>query len=261
MTSQGVQEGGSAAYAALTARALGLRPCVVTACAEPPRALVKAGVAVHCVPSEATTTFSFVEGPQGRALQLRSLARPLQIDDIPAGWLRAPVVHFAPIAGEVPAEAVRLAAGRFVGLTPQGWLRRWDEAGVVRPVAWPQAKTVLGTATAAVLSLEDLDGDEALAACWAEHVPVLVLTRGAGGATVFWQGETHAVPPPQMKALDATGAGDIFAAAFFIRLLHTRDPAEAARFATTLAARSVTRCGLAAVPTPDEVATALTPLR
>jgi sugar/nucleoside kinase (ribokinase family) len=53
--------------------------------------------------------------------------------------------------------------------------------------------------------------------------------------------------------LDPTGAGDIFAAAFFFRLYNTRDPWEAARFATQLAAISVTRSGLQSIPTQEEI--------
>jgi sugar/nucleoside kinase (ribokinase family) len=56
-----------------------------------------------------------------------------------------------------------------------------------------------------------------------------------------------------MTEVDATGAGDIFAAAFFTRLYLTRDPWEAARFATQLAAYSVMRVGLEGIPTPEEI--------
>jgi len=35
--------------------------------------------------------------------------------------------------------------------------------------------------------------------------------------------------------------------------LKTRDPWEAARFATLIASRSVTRVGLAGIPTPQEI--------
>ena len=45
--------------------------------------------------------------------------------------------------------------------------------------------------------------------------------------------------------------------AFFVRLYATRDPWEAARFATLLAARSVTRVGLEGIPTPGEIETGL----
>ena len=56
-----------------------------------------------------------------------------------------------------------------------------------------------------------------------------------------------------MTVQDTTGAGDIFAAAFFFRLYTTRDPWESARFATQLAAASVTRIGLDGIPTQEEI--------
>jgi sugar/nucleoside kinase (ribokinase family) len=45
----------------------------------------------------------------------------------------------------------------------------------------------------------------------------------------------------------------VFAAAFFSRLFTTRDPWEAARFATQLGAISVTRPGLTGIPTAEEI--------
>ncbi|MBI5292318.1 MAG: hypothetical protein HY872_10630, partial [Chloroflexi bacterium] len=42
--------------------------------------------------------------------------------------------------------------------------------------------------------------------------------------------------------------GDIFAAAFFVRLWQTADPWDAARFAVALASDSVTRVGIEGVP-------------
>jgi sugar/nucleoside kinase (ribokinase family) len=45
----------------------------------------------------------------------------------------------------------------------------------------------------------------------------------------------------------------VYAAAFFSRLYTTRDPWEAARFATQLAAYSVTRSGLDSIPTQEEI--------
>ena len=56
-----------------------------------------------------------------------------------------------------------------------------------------------------------------------------------------------------LRRLEKTGAGDIFAACFFTRLYMTRDPWEAARFATQLSAISVTRPGLTGIPTQDEI--------
>jgi sugar/nucleoside kinase (ribokinase family) len=58
---------------------------------------------------------------------------------------------------------------------------------------------------------------------------------------------------PQVEECNDTGAGDIFATAFFYRHFQTKNPWEAARFATQLAAISVTRTGLDSVPTVDEI--------
>ena len=58
---------------------------------------------------------------------------------------------------------------------------------------------------------------------------------------------------PEIDEVDATGAGDIFAAAFFVRYLRTRDPWEATRFATLLASHSVARVGLNGIPTTAEI--------
>jgi sugar/nucleoside kinase (ribokinase family) len=87
---------------------------------------------------------------------------------------------------------------------------------------------------------------------------VLVVTEGEAGARLFWHGDSRRFLPPVVTELDPTGAGDIFAAAFFVRLLNTRDPWEAARFANRMAALSVTRTGLAGVPTPLEARSCLT---
>jgi sugar/nucleoside kinase (ribokinase family) len=70
---------------------------------------------------------------------------------------------------------------------------------------------------------------------------------------VFWNGDVRRFRPPPAVEIDGTGAGDVFAAAFFYRLHTTRDPWEAARFANHLASCSVTRTGLDSIPTREEV--------
>ena len=82
---------------------------------------------------------------------------------------------------------------------------------------------------------------------------VLVVTEGKQGTRIYWNGDVRRFRPPKIKYVDETGAGDVFAAAFFIRLYTTRDPWEAARFATHLASYSVTRSGLLGIPTADEI--------
>jgi sugar/nucleoside kinase (ribokinase family) len=74
---------------------------------------------------------------------------------------------------------------------------------------------------------------------------------------LYWNGDRRRFQTRDVPEVDATGAGDVFAAAFFFRLLSTRDPWEATRFATLLASHSVTRVGLDGIPTPREIESCL----
>jgi len=103
------------------------------------------------------------------------------------------------------------------------------------------------------MSIEDVHGDEDVVSEFAGLVPVLVVTEGAAGCRVYWNGDLRNFRPPHVVEVDPVGAGDVFATSFFIRYQTTRDPWESARFATLLAANSVTRTTLAGVPTKEEV--------
>ena len=72
-------------------------------------------------------------------------------------------------------------------------------------------------------------------------------------ARVYWNGDVRNFRPPLENEIDPVGAGDIFATSFFIRFRATKDPWESARFATLVAANSVTRKTIEGVPTLDEV--------
>lgn len=256
VTSNGLVLGGTASYAALTARALGLRVGVVTAynvekLGIPPELQ---GIALSVIPSEETTTFENIPTPQGRVQILHHRASELSSIHIPETWRNTPIVHMGPLDNEIDPGLVRSFPDSFVGLTPQGWLREWDDTGRVRLGEWPEARYVLEKATAAVLSIEDVQGDESRIEEMASSIRILTVTEGAAGCRVYWNGDLRRFRAPATQEVDPLGAGDIFAAAFFYRLANTRDPWEAARFANQIASKSVTRPGLQGVPTPEEVA-------
>ncbi|RME89042.1 MAG: ribokinase [Anaerolineae bacterium] len=253
LTPHGSRLGGTAAYAARTARALGLRVGVVTACREDLALDALGEIPVVVVPSEHNTTFENVYTPQGRRQRLVHRAAPIPWEVVPEAWRHAPIIHLGPVAREVEAVLPSGFSPSLLGLTPQGWLRAWDEAGQVTPAPWPEAERALRQAGATVLSIEDVAGDEAQIEAMSLAARILVVTEGAAGARLYWNGDLRRFPAPRMDERDATGAGDIFAAAFFIRLYTTRDPWEAARFATHLAACSVRREGLDGTPTHDEI--------
>ncbi len=72
----------------------------------------------------------------------------------------------------------------------------------------------------------------------------VVVTRGARGATLYQRGvETARATPPQVEAVDATGAGDAFVGAVVVALLDGMAPQEALAFACAAGALAATRPG------------------
>ena len=253
LTPSGPHLGGTAAYSALTARALGLRVGVVTASGPETSLDALSGLLVISAPSPQSTTFENIYSENGRRQILHHCAVPLLLDSVPDVWRRTAIIHLGPVAQEVDAVLPDSFSPSLVGLTPQGWMRAWDESGQVRRTNWESAEQALGQAGAVVVSIDDVGGDEERIEFMAAHTRVLAVTEAAAGSRLYWHGDQRRFRAPEMYETDATGAGDIFAAAFFIRLLTTQDPWEAARFATQLSARSVTRKGLEGIPTPEEI--------
>ncbi len=132
-------------------------------------------------------------------------------------------------------------------------MRAKDENNVMHFHPWTHSDRLLQRADAVVLSIEDVMGNENLIQSYADRTNILVVTEGYRGARVYWKEDVRHFSAPKVSVVDPTGAGDIFAAAFFDRLETTRDPWESARRAIQIASRSVTRVGLASVPTTQEI--------
>jgi hypothetical protein len=253
----GFRIGGTVSFAALTAKTLGLRVGIVTSAAPELPLPELTGIPTILIDSDQSTTFENINLPTGRIQYLHSQATPLNFTHVPETWRKTPIVHLGPIAQEVDPNLARAFPDSLVGLTPQGWLRSWDSSGKVRPTEWPEASYVLEHASAAVISIEDVQGDESRIEEMLSSIRILAVTEGPAGCRLYWNGDLRRFQAPKMKEIDPTGAGDIFAAGFFFRLANTRDPWEAARFATNLAACSVSRPGLQGIPTEAEVQTCL----
>lgn len=257
ITPDGLKLGGTVSYAALTALALGKNVGIVTSWGEEIDLDGLKQIAISNEPTAKSTTFENNYTPTGRVQILHHRATPITQQMIPAGWENTPIIHIGPIANETEPTLVHEFPNSFVGITPQGWLRTWDQSGHVFSSKWNLGDEILQTANATVLSIEDLAGDEKQIEVLADASQVLVITEGANGARVYWNGDVRRFTAPQVLEADATGAGDIFATAFFIQFHKTRDPYEAAKFANRLASQSITRSGLASVPTDQEVKNAI----
>jgi hypothetical protein len=249
----GFRLGGTVSYAALTAKALGLRVGIVTAHAEGLLMPELAGITIVALKDGHSTTFENIQTPAGRIQFVHHVAPTLDLNAVPEIWRNTPIVHIGPVCNETDPKLVTGFPNSLIGLTPQGWFRSWDQNGKVFFTEWKDATFALENASAAVLSIEDVKGNEHLIESMVAHSRVLVVTEGAAGERVYWNGDVRRICPPLEQEIDPTGAGDIFATSFFYRLSKTRDPWEAARFATNFAAQSVTRIGLNGVPTPSEV--------
>lgn len=253
ITSKGLVLGGTATFSSLSALSLGLRVGMITACNPELDLSVLQGVQISLTQSEHTTTFKNESTPSGRIQHITHPATTLSAEMIPDAWRKTPIVHLGPIAHEVDHDLVKEFSDSKIGITPQGWLRGWDDDGKISHQKWADANSVLGCAHAVVMSLNDINMDENYAEELAAEINVLAITEGEKGVRIFWNGDVRRFRPPQVHELDSTGAGDIFAAAFFIRYFQTSDPWEAGRFANQLAAISVTRWGLNSIASPSEV--------
>ncbi len=245
--------GGTAAFSGCMAHALGMQVGIVAAVGPEVDLSPLEGISVMSQRSPVSTTYENRYTPNGRVQYLRQRADPLRFESVPSQWLTAPIVHLGPLVDDVHPDAIAQFPNAFIGVTPQGWLRQWDNSGRVSWADWPQAPEVLATVDAAVVSIDDVDGDWDYLENWANCARVLVVTQAERGVTVYARSETRQFPAPSVRVEDPTGAGDLFAAAFFVRYQLSGDPWRAARFAVSLASASVTRPGLAGLPTRSEI--------
>ncbi len=245
--------GGTASYAALTAKRLGADVTVVTR-AHPADAqtLALAGIEVINLPSDITTTFQNIYRGHTRIQYLRAVAAPIFASEWPQHLNQADVVLLGPLVQEVdPAIAANIQG--YLGSTPQGWMREWDNTGRVYPVPWYCAGRITPYAEALILSEADLAPEDRSLPWIIDQVPIVVLTESYEGCVINVNGEHVRIPPRPANEVDPTGAGDVFAAAFLVRLNQGYSPCQAAYFANVTASFSTEGSGFASIPHFDQV--------
>ncbi len=73
--------------------------------------------------------------------------------------------------------------------------------------------------------------------------PNAVLTAGAHGSRVRWNGHDVEIPAYKVEPVDTTGAGDMYAGAFLYGVLHRHHPEHAGRLASYASAQVVAQYG------------------
>jgi 1D-myo-inositol 3-kinase len=262
--------GGGAFYSALQAARLGARARVVTcgvvseieALLEP----FAEELELQISPAPETTTLSTSGAGVSRKQRVLAWAGPLP-NDLELG---GGILHLAPVARELPLRWNGRA--RFLGLTPQGLVRRWSGSGgeiSLAPLAGagrdessstgPQAGEA-GTGTAALLALAArctaivASEDEQpwcadLMASGSAGGAVVAVTAGPRPSTITCPDGTviEVEVPPVGDAVDDLGAGDVFSAAFFLALAEGRSAEGAAAFANAAAAVRMLGSGAGAI--------------
>jgi sugar/nucleoside kinase (ribokinase family) len=267
--------GGSAFYSALQAARLGLRTLIVTQGVpteiEALLAPYLAELDLRVIPAEHTTTLSTrgmgAERSQRVLAWAGPIVEPLELD--------AAILHLAPIARETPVSWAGRAA--FVGITPQGLVRQWEQ-GVAPlqldaasllgdiPLVPPDSDVPAGDISeveldpsmlperfdAAVISEHECASCHKLFSAARHCGAHVVVTAGARPTTVHMPSAgadsvVQTSTPPIVAVRDDIGAGDVFAAAFFVALADKRGPLEAATFANAAASVRIAGVGPSAI--------------
>jgi hypothetical protein len=241
--------GGSAFYSALQAARLGRRTLIITRgnvreveqLLEPFRPEFE----LRVFPAPHTTAFETCGSDAARRQRLLAWAGPIG-EDLN---VQTSILHLAPVARETPKRWRGHAA--FVGLTPQGLVREWAKDSGEIALTPPDA--ALGDpprgCSALVMSKAERTSAAKLVAKASGIGAVVAITAGAAATTVLTSGgETVQVPVPALEhPTDDLGAGDVFAAAFFVALAQGEAPERAAAFATAAAAVRIAGAGADAI--------------
>ncbi|MGI9331882.1 MAG: ribokinase [Gammaproteobacteria bacterium] len=120
---------------------------------------------------------------------------------------------------------------------------------------WPIASTVVLNVVEVQALTRKSDAAAGARQLNAAGVERVIVTLGAAGVLSITSDEVLEIPPVSVKAVDTTGAGDVFCGTYVAGLALGHDPTVCLQAANEAAALSVTRAGTqSAFPSKDELA-------
>ncbi len=223
---------------------------------------------------DAPTGIYFVRhGPDGHGFEYRrkgSAASMISPETLPVAAIRgASMLHFSGISLAISESSAAACTAAMAEARQAGQQIACDTNLRLNLWSLGEARAAIHGAMAGVdIALPGLDDaghltglsdPSEIAAFYHRLGPrIVALTLGAGGALVSVEGKETIVAAPQVRAVDASGAGDCFDGAFLARIIAGDTPVEAARYAVTAAALSVQGYGaVAPIPTRAAVMAAL----
>jgi sugar/nucleoside kinase (ribokinase family) len=213
----------------------------------------------HAVARDVRNPFAVIlldESGERVVLWKREPGVALRAEDIDGDAIAAArLLHVDDVDIDASMEAARLA--RAHGLPVTSDIERTTEE--VRALIDIVTVPMFAEHVPAALTGET-DTARALRALRRPHHTMVCVTQGARGATMLAGDRLHHEPASRVRAIDTTGAGDVFRGAFIHAMLAGREPREILRFANAAAAASCTRIGaMSSVPTLAETERLLGP--
>ncbi len=253
--------GGSASNFAVAARRLGARSAIITSVGFDNfgrlllEELLKDGVEigrVKVVVGQQTGTSFLLVYPNGEVKVFEYIGASEAVEpwEVTEDALRGfDLLHITMYKLETAVEAARRAKrlGLKVSVDPG---RIWSRRGLTYLEGLLRETDYLFLNES---EFRDLLGGDATAA-FKLGVRTVVVKRGAKGAVAYLQdGEILEEPAFKVEAVDTTGAGDAFDAAFLVAVMEGRDVRYALKFANAAGALKSARRGARSSPTREEV--------
>lgn len=165
-----------------------------------------------------TTTYVHEYSEHHRTSKLLKKADVILPQSVTKSLRHARVVMLSPIVDEIQPDLASIFSTPFIGLTPQGWLRKFDENGNMSSAkslytSLPKKIKLI------VVSSEDLAPDSEDWSWIKKSAEVAVCTMGREGYVLaYGTKEQQYAPREVMKEKNPTGCGDIFSTATLLLL-------------------------------------------
>ncbi|MCS7116880.1 MAG: PfkB family carbohydrate kinase, partial [Nitrososphaerales archaeon] len=204
-----------------------------------------------------TTRFKIVLKDGERELYLQARCEDIQVTQLESLSFDGMII--SPIVSEIDLDFLQKAskASPIIYLDPQGFLREFDSDG----------KCYLRTPKYEVekwANIIKVDSEEAFFITGQKDLTQASLTLRRKGINIviatskqsvllFDEKNGYKIPIPEVKVVDTTGAGDIFAGAFVTTYLKCREPLWSACVATACSSLSVQYKGLMKIPESNRI--------
>jgi hypothetical protein len=234
------QIGGTVFYSGILAKKFGFNVEILTSFDEYlKKAILKnkffKGIKIFTIKSKNSTTFKNVYFKNKRKQYIFEIARKISSKNLLKN-ISAEILHLAPVMNEVDPEIAKKIKTNFLVATLQGWLRKKNKNSTISFCLWKDYKKYLPIFDVAICSLEDLRSNFELAKEFAKHSKLFVLTTGEKGCLIFEKSKiTQIFPKKVLKEGYFTGAGDVFACAFFTKFYQTKNHYLSGEFANEIA--------------------------